>query len=215
MAGASPTTTPLVPSDVYNLFVVDRDGRNRGYVTAGGEVHWWAADGAWGNGSPSPPHRNPFAATTTACQHDPDLLRRVGGSPDVLHPTGPGRVLPGRPQALMADHLRHTNPVLARKVLAFDGPQLVALERLVFQAQTLVGWAVPQSGERLCRRKTSPKRVFAAARHFSDYPRPTSDANRPVCHSSHRLRVRLSLSALCLPSFRPNRPRSRILIEPH
>jgi hypothetical protein len=40
---------------------------------------------------------------------------------------------------LMADHLTHTNPELARKVLAFDGPQLLALSAFILQAQTLVG----------------------------------------------------------------------------
>jgi hypothetical protein len=40
---------------------------------------------------------------------------------------------------LMADHLTHTNPELARKILAFDGPQLLALSAFILQAQTLVG----------------------------------------------------------------------------
>ena len=35
----------LVPSQVYEFFVVDRDGHNRGYIDTGGDVHWWAADG--------------------------------------------------------------------------------------------------------------------------------------------------------------------------
>jgi hypothetical protein len=42
---------------------------------------------------------------------------------------------------LMADHLTHTNPELAQKVLAFDGTQLVALSAFVLQAQALVGMA--------------------------------------------------------------------------
>ena len=39
----------------------------------------------------------------------------------------------------MAEHLTHTNPGLAKKVQAFDGPQLVALSAFVLQAQALVG----------------------------------------------------------------------------
>lgn len=39
----------------------------------------------------------------------------------------------------MADHLAHTNPELARKVLAFDGPQLLLLSAFILQAQALVG----------------------------------------------------------------------------
>jgi hypothetical protein len=39
----------------------------------------------------------------------------------------------------MADHLTQTNPGLAQKVMAFDGPQLVALSAFVLQAQALVG----------------------------------------------------------------------------
>jgi hypothetical protein len=40
---------------------------------------------------------------------------------------------------LMAEHLTHTHPGLAAKVLSFDGPQLVALSAFVLQAQVLVG----------------------------------------------------------------------------
>jgi len=46
---------------------------------------------------------------------------------------------------LMADHLTRTNPELAEKVLAFDGPQLVALSAFVLQAQALVGMAGGQA----------------------------------------------------------------------
>jgi hypothetical protein len=42
---------------------------------------------------------------------------------------------------LTADHLARTDPGLAEKVLAFDGPQLVALSAFVLQAQALVGMA--------------------------------------------------------------------------
>ena len=33
----------LVPSHVYNLLVVDGNGRNRGYISMSGELHWWPA----------------------------------------------------------------------------------------------------------------------------------------------------------------------------
>ncbi len=46
---------------------------------------------------------------------------------------------PAELRRLMADHLAHTNPGLAKKVQAFDGPQLVALSAFVLQAQALVG----------------------------------------------------------------------------
>ena len=35
----------LVPSQVYNFFIVDKDGRNKGYVLDSGEVQWWAVGG--------------------------------------------------------------------------------------------------------------------------------------------------------------------------
>jgi hypothetical protein len=34
----------LVPSQVYHLFVVDKDGHNRGYISTSGELHWWPAE---------------------------------------------------------------------------------------------------------------------------------------------------------------------------
>ena len=34
----------LVPSQVYDLFIVDKDGHNKGYISASGELHWWAAE---------------------------------------------------------------------------------------------------------------------------------------------------------------------------
>ena len=53
----------------------------------------------------------------------------------------PDECSPAQLRRLMADHLAHTNPGLAEKVLAFDGPQLVALSAFVLQAQALVGMA--------------------------------------------------------------------------
>ena len=38
-----PAGHSLVPSRVYYFFVVDQDGHNKGYVTEGGEVRWWAS----------------------------------------------------------------------------------------------------------------------------------------------------------------------------
>lgn len=51
----------------------------------------------------------------------------------------PDKCAPAELRQLMADHLRHVNPGLAEKVLAFDGPQLMALSAFVLQAQALVG----------------------------------------------------------------------------
>lgn len=53
----------------------------------------------------------------------------------------PDECSPTHLRRLMADHLAHTNRGLADKVLAFDGPQLVALSAFVLQAQALVGMA--------------------------------------------------------------------------
>ena len=53
----------------------------------------------------------------------------------------PDECSPAQLRRLMADHLMHTNRGLAEKVLAFDGPQLVALSAFVLQAQALVGMA--------------------------------------------------------------------------
>ena len=53
----------------------------------------------------------------------------------------PDECAPAQLRRLMADHLGRTNPELAEKVLAFDGPQLVALSAFVLQAQALVGMA--------------------------------------------------------------------------
>ena len=38
-----PAGHSLIPSRIYYFFVVDQDGRNKGYVTEGGEVRWWAS----------------------------------------------------------------------------------------------------------------------------------------------------------------------------
>lgn len=51
----------------------------------------------------------------------------------------PNACTPADIRRLMAEHLTHTNPDLARRVAAFDGPQLLALSAFVFQAQALVG----------------------------------------------------------------------------
>lgn len=51
----------------------------------------------------------------------------------------PDECSPAQLRRLMSDHLTHTNRGLADKVLAFDGPQLVALSAFVLQAQALVG----------------------------------------------------------------------------
>jgi hypothetical protein len=31
----------LVPSQVYDFFIVDKDGHNKGYISASGELYWW------------------------------------------------------------------------------------------------------------------------------------------------------------------------------
>jgi hypothetical protein len=49
----------LVPSQVYDLFVVDKDGHNKGYISASGELHWWPAE-------PGPPSAGvPSGGTAT------------------------------------------------------------------------------------------------------------------------------------------------------
>jgi hypothetical protein len=40
---AVPDDHSLLPSQVYDFFVVDKDGHNKGYISTGGELHWWAA----------------------------------------------------------------------------------------------------------------------------------------------------------------------------
>jgi hypothetical protein len=39
-----PDDYSLVPSQVYDLFVVDKDGHNKGYISASGELHWWPTE---------------------------------------------------------------------------------------------------------------------------------------------------------------------------
>jgi hypothetical protein len=51
----------------------------------------------------------------------------------------PDECSPAQLKTLMAEHLTHTNHNLAERVLAFDGPQLLALSAFVLQAQALVG----------------------------------------------------------------------------
>ena len=58
----------------------------------------------------------------------------------------PQECSPTQLRQLMANHLTRTNPELARKVLAFDGTQLVALSAFVLQAQALVGMAGDDQG---------------------------------------------------------------------
>ena len=36
-----PDDHSIVLSRVYDFFVVDKEGHNRGYITASGELHWW------------------------------------------------------------------------------------------------------------------------------------------------------------------------------
>jgi hypothetical protein len=51
----------------------------------------------------------------------------------------PDEYSPAHLRGLMSNHLMRTNSQLAEKVMAFDGPQLVALSAFVLQAQALVG----------------------------------------------------------------------------
>lgn len=44
---AVPDDHGLVPSQVYDLFVVDEGGHNKGYISAAGELHWWPAERGW------------------------------------------------------------------------------------------------------------------------------------------------------------------------
>ena len=39
-----PDDHSLVVSQVYDFFIVDKDGQNKGYVSASGQLHWWAAE---------------------------------------------------------------------------------------------------------------------------------------------------------------------------
>ena len=53
----------------------------------------------------------------------------------------PDECSPTRLRQLMAEHLARTKRGLGDKVLAFAGPQLVALSAFVLQARALVGMA--------------------------------------------------------------------------
>jgi hypothetical protein len=55
----------------------------------------------------------------------------------------PDECSPAQLRTLAASHLVGVDPGLAEKVLAFDGPQLIALSAFVLQAQALVGMAAP------------------------------------------------------------------------
>jgi len=58
----------------------------------------------------------------------------------------PDEYSPSDLKRLMANHLAHTNSALSEKVLAFDGPQLVALIAFVLLAQALVGMSGSTNG---------------------------------------------------------------------
>ena len=45
-----PAGYSLIPSQVYYFFILDQDGRNRGYLTEGGEVRWWASSASEARG---------------------------------------------------------------------------------------------------------------------------------------------------------------------
>ena len=34
----------LVPSQVYDFFIVDKEGHNKGYISTSGELHWWPVE---------------------------------------------------------------------------------------------------------------------------------------------------------------------------
>jgi hypothetical protein len=39
-----PDDHSLVPSQVYDFFVIDKDGHNKGYISTRGELHWWPVE---------------------------------------------------------------------------------------------------------------------------------------------------------------------------
>ena len=51
----------------------------------------------------------------------------------------PNECSPAQIRQMVGDYLTGMNSGLAQKILAFDGPQLVALSAFVLQAQALVG----------------------------------------------------------------------------
>jgi len=59
----------------------------------------------------------------------------------------PAECSPAQLKALMADHRRHTDHSLAEKVLAFDGPQRIALSAFVLQAQARSAWQTEDGRE--------------------------------------------------------------------
>jgi hypothetical protein len=67
----------------------------------------------------------------------------------------PDECSPAQIRQLMGDNLSRVNPGLAQKVLAFDGPQLVALSAFVLQAQALVGMS-DRSGTVVGRGRVGP-----------------------------------------------------------
>jgi hypothetical protein len=34
----------LVCSRVYDFFIVDKEGHNKGYISSSGELHWWPVE---------------------------------------------------------------------------------------------------------------------------------------------------------------------------
>lgn len=40
-----PDDHQLVPSQVYDFFIMDNEGHNQGYISSAGELHWWRAPG--------------------------------------------------------------------------------------------------------------------------------------------------------------------------
>jgi hypothetical protein len=32
----------IIPSPVYDFFIMDKEGHNIGYISASGELHWWS-----------------------------------------------------------------------------------------------------------------------------------------------------------------------------
>ena len=34
----------LVPSQIYDFFIVDKKGHNKGYISTSGELYWWPVE---------------------------------------------------------------------------------------------------------------------------------------------------------------------------
>ena len=102
-----PDDHSLVPSQVYDLFVVDKDGHNKGYISASGELHWWPAEP--GRRStvprhaamrrrvgrdmfPSPPGQGAMTGQVTSQAGIPGGLRHAGVAADRAGHPGRGEV---------------------------------------------------------------------------------------------------------------------------